>query len=121
MVAVDIQAGMLARAREKAQASDLTNIEFVHAAAGDGKLGREKFDRALLVTVLGEIPDRKTALKELFDALIPGGVLSVTEIVFDPHFQSRKTVLHLAGEVGFQEKDFFGNRLAYTLNLKKPG
>ena len=52
--------------------------------------------------------------------LKPGGILSVTEIIFDPHFQSRDTVLRLAGAVGFREKMFFGNRTAFTLNLEKP-
>ena len=121
VVAVDIQPGMLSRARQKAQAADLTNIQFLEAAAGQGQLGYHRFDRALLVTVLGEIPDRKAALKEIFDALNPGGILSVTEIIFDPHFQSRNTVVRLAGAIGFREKEFFGNRIAFTLNLEKPG
>lgn len=120
VVAVDLQAGMLARAKEKARAANLSNIEFVQAGAGEGKLGRGRFDRALLVTVLGEIPDRLGALKEIFDALKPGGLLSVTETLFDPHYQSRQTVTRLAGEAGFGEHAFFGNRLAFTVNLEKP-
>ena len=120
VVAMDIQAGMLQRAREKAQADNFTNIRFVQVGIGEGKLERSRFDRALLVTVLGEIPDREIALKEIFDALKPGGILSVTEIIFDPHFQSRGTVQRLATLVGFKEKAFFGNRIAYTLNLEKP-
>jgi SAM-dependent methyltransferase len=78
------------------------------------------FDRALLVTVLGEVPDQPRALREIFDALKPGGILSVTEIIFDPHFNGRQTVLDLADTVGFREKAFFGNRIAYTLHLEKP-
>jgi hypothetical protein len=70
--------------------------------------------------VLGEIPDRETALQEIFASLKAGGILSVTEIIFDPHFQSRNTVSRLALEVGFSEKEYFGSRLAYTLNLEKP-
>ncbi len=77
-------------------------------------------DRALLVTVLGEIPDREAALSQIFQALKPGGILSVTEIIFDPHYQSRSTVLRLASAAGFQEKAFFGNRIAFTLNFEKP-
>ena len=121
VVAMDIQTGMLRRAQEKAEATGLNNIQFLHAGAGEGKLARGQFDRALLVTVLGEIPNRDAALKEIFDALKPGGILSVTELIFDPHFQSRATVLRLASTAGFQEKQFFGNRFAYTLNLEKPG
>jgi ubiquinone/menaquinone biosynthesis C-methylase UbiE len=120
VTAVDIQAGMLERAQEKAQTTNINNISFVQNAAGDGKLGNDQFDRAVLVTVLGEIPDQLPALKELFNAMKPGGILSVTEIVFDPHFQSRGKVRQLAEKVGFQQKEFFGNKLAYTLNLEKP-
>jgi predicted methyltransferase len=70
--------------------------------------------------VLGEIPDRETALREIFDALKPGGLLSVTEIIFDPHFQSRQTVTRLARSVGFRETAFHGSRMAFTLNFEKP-
>lgn len=120
VVAMDIQPRMLSRVREKALAANLTNVRFLQAGVGEGKLGRNLFDRALLVTVLGEISDRKRALKEIFDALQPGGILSVTEIIFDPHFQGRYTVLSLSGAAGFREKAFFGNRIAFTLNLEKP-
>jgi ubiquinone/menaquinone biosynthesis C-methylase UbiE len=120
VVAVDIQPGMLRRAQDKANAANLTNIEFQETGVGQGKLEHNQSDRALLVTVLGEIPDRQAALKEIFDALAPGGMLSVTESIFDPHYQSRNTVLRLAREAGFQEKNFFGNWIAFTINLEKP-
>ncbi len=120
VVAVDIQAGMLRRAQEKAQAAQLANIRFLQAAAGEGKLERSQYDRALLVTVLGEIQDRERALQEIYAALKPGGILSVTELIFDPHFQRRDTVLRLAGAAGFREKKFLGNRIAFTMSLEKP-
>src|SRR6516164_4948067 len=120
VVAMDIQPGMLRRAEEKARAANLTNIRFLQAGAGDGKLGRNQFERTLLVTILGEIPDREAALREIFNALKPGGILSVTEIIFDPHFQTCNTVGRLARTVGFQEKALHGNRIAFTLNLEKP-
>jgi len=120
VVAVDIQAGMLDRAKEKANKTGAKNIEFIRAGAGDGALGIARFDRALLVTVLGEIPDRETALKEIYEALKPGGILSVTEVIFDPHFQRQTTVRRIAEETGFREKAVFGNSIAYTMNLEKP-
>jgi ubiquinone/menaquinone biosynthesis C-methylase UbiE len=120
VVAMDIQSGMLQRVREKARAANLTNIEFLQAGAGEGKLGRNRFDRALLVTVLGEIPDREAALREIFDALKPGGLLSVTEVIFDPHFQARQTVARLARSAGFREKAIHGNRIAFTAMVEKP-
>ena len=120
VVALDVQAGMLRRAEEKAKAGKLNNIQFLHAGIGKANLGRNQFDRALLVTVLGEVPGRDVALKEVFAALKPGGILSVTEIIFDPHFQSCHTVARLAGAVGFREKAMYGNRFAYTLHMEKP-
>jgi 2-polyprenyl-3-methyl-5-hydroxy-6-metoxy-1,4-benzoquinol methylase len=120
VLAIDIQPGMLLRAQKKARAANLDNIRFLQVGAGEGKLERGQFDRALLVTVLGEIPVQEAALQDVFDSLKPGGLLSVTEIVLDPHYQSRHKILQLAGLVGFREKEFFGNRLAFTLNLEKP-
>lgn len=120
VVAVDIQTGMLQQTRARAKAAQLHNIEFVQAAAGAGKLPQAQFDRVLLVSVLGEIPDREAALKEIFDVLTPGGILSVTEVIFDPHFQRRSTVTKLAAAVCFHEYKWFGNRLVYTMNLQKP-
>jgi len=120
VVAVDIQAGMLRAAQARAEKADLGNIEFVQAGAGEGKLGEARFDRALLVTVLGEIPDRQAAMNELFVALKPGGILSVTELIFDPHFQRCKTVQGLARNAGFREGRLFGNAIAFTLHLEKP-
>lgn len=121
VVAMDIQPGMLDRAREKARAAGVHNITFVRAGVGDGAPGRDRFDRALLVTVLGEIPDRDAAMREVFDALKPGGVVSVTEVVFDPHFQRRRTVERLAAAAGFAPGPFFGNSIAYTIHFTKPG
>lgn len=120
VTAMDIQQDMLDRVQAKAQAGNLHNIQFLNAGLGDNKLERNHFDRALLVCVLGEIPDQHAAVKEIFDALKPGGILSVTETIFDPHYQRSTTVLTLANSVGFAKKNIFGNRLAYTMHLEKP-
>lgn len=119
VVAVDVQVGMIDRVRAKAQAEGLTNITFLQAGVGEGKLGRDCFDRAVLVTVLGEIPDREAAMREIYGAMKPAGLLSVTEVIFDPHFQGRQSVVRLAVAAGFREKAFFGNRIAYTIHFVK--
>ncbi|MFC3229649.1 class I SAM-dependent methyltransferase [Marinibaculum pumilum] len=120
VVALDLQEGMLARAGERAQATGVGNIRFVQGDCTQAELDPASFDRALLVTVLGEIPDQGAALRAIHGALKPGGILSVTEIVFDPHFQGRAKVARLAAAAGFRERAFFGNRIAYTLHLEKP-
>jgi len=118
--AVDIQPGMIARARAKTEAAGFTNVEFTAAAIGDGELPADYFDRAVLVTVLGEIPDRTAALAELTRALKPGGILAIVEVIFDPHFQSRKRVSELAISTGLRERAFFGHGLAYVIHFEKP-
>jgi ubiquinone/menaquinone biosynthesis C-methylase UbiE len=121
VLALDVQAGMLERARTRAQRERLPNIEFRLANIGEGaKLESKGFDRAVLVTVLGEIPNREAALSEIFAALKPGGVLAITEVIADPHFQSRANVLALALAAGFREKSRAGTRLSYSLYLEKP-
>jgi ubiquinone/menaquinone biosynthesis C-methylase UbiE len=120
VTAFDIQPGMLHRAQAKAREANLGNIQFVQGGTGEGKLGHNKYDRVLLVTVLGEIPDRETAMKEVFDALKPGGILSVTEVIADPHFQSRENVHRTANLAGFVERGFFGSRISFTINFEKP-
>ena len=89
-------------------------------SVGEGMLGRNRFDYALLVQVLGEIPDRQSALKEIFDSLKHGGILSMIESIFDSQFQTGNTVARLARAVGFREKYFFVNRIAFTLILESP-
>lgn len=121
VTALDIQSGMLRRARARAASARLNNIRFVQAELGQGTLERGYYDRALLVTVLGEIPNRDAALREIFDALKMGGTLSVTELIYDPHFQSRRAVLRMAEAAGFRQQAFFGNRFDFTLTLGKPG
>ena len=120
VVAVDFQAEQLQRAQAKAAAANVANVRFVQAGLGEGKLPEAAFDRALLCTVLGEILDREAALAEIFKALKPGGVLSVTEVLPDPHFQGMGTLRALAHGAGFVEGEVIGNRLAYTMNLVKP-
>jgi ubiquinone/menaquinone biosynthesis C-methylase UbiE len=121
VLALDLQEAMLERVREKARTEKLDGVlSFLRAGLGEGKLPHAAFDRALLVTVLGEIPDRKAALAELFAALKPGGILSVTEVVFDPHFQTQGPVRRMAAQAGFTETALFGSRIAYTMHFEKP-
>lgn len=119
VTAVDIQAGMLRRAEKKARAAQLGNVRFLLLAVGEGRLTHDEYDRALLVTVLGEVPDREGALREIFNALKSGGILLVSEIALDPHFQTRSSILKLCDAVGYREVGFVGNSLAFIMLLQK--
>ncbi|MCL5436803.1 MAG: class I SAM-dependent methyltransferase [Candidatus Dependentiae bacterium] len=118
---LDIQADMIAKAQKKAQALGITNIGFIQGKIGQVALKKNQYDAALLVCVLGEIPEaeRLLVIKEISEALKPTGIISVTETIFDPHFQSRKRVTQLMDKAGFVEQKSLGNRLAYTIHFRK--
>lgn len=120
VLAVDLQEGMLSRLRARLGENGTTRVRTLQAALGGGALPARTFDRALLVTVLGEIPDRVSALREILRSLKPGGILSVTEVFPDPHYQRRGTVRRLADLAGFRVRETFGNWRSFTINLARP-
>lgn len=121
VVALDIQETMLQRVRQKLDAQGASNVRLLHAALGDGQTEAKAFDRAFLVTVLGESPDKAAALREIYTGLKPGGLLSVTEVLPDPDFQTPDAVRRLADEAGFVEDRLLGGFPAFTMNLVKAG
>lgn len=119
VVAMDLQQACLIKTRGKAAEAHVQNIDYLQAGLGEGKLEEGKFDRALLVTVIGEIPKQQQAMQEVYDCLKVGGILSVTEIMTDPHYTKSKKVEDLAERVGFKKCHFHGNAFAYTINFQK--
>lgn len=121
IVAFDIQPEMLELAQQKANQAHLSNIVF-HCGdiTTDNTFSPNSFDRVWLVTVLGEIPEQIAALKNIYRLLKPGGVLSITEIFGDPHYQTKNTVLKLGRQIGFEPYRYWGNVLSFTQNFIKP-
>ncbi len=74
---------------------------------------------AYLVGVLGEIPDKDGALRELHRVLDQGGALSISEVLIDPDYSLRRTTIARAGEAGFEPCQEFGNFFAYVVNFRK--
>lgn len=121
VTAFDIQEEMLQILRARLARAHLDNVEIVRGRAGEGDMKwANVFDRAVLVTVLGEIPNKAKALREIFCALKPGGILSVTEVLPDPDYRSRDTVARLTADAGFEFESRHGHALAFTLNVRKP-
>jgi len=120
VVALDLQEGMLSRLRARLEEKGVAHVRTLRGALGSGVLPAGAFDRALLVTVLGEIPDRVAALREVLGSLKPGGTLSLTEVFPDPHYQPRNTVRRLAEQAGFEVRETHGNWRAFTINLTRP-
>jgi ubiquinone/menaquinone biosynthesis C-methylase UbiE len=120
VLAMDIQPGMIAKAQARATKAGLSNIDYLVAPLGTGKLPDSHFDRVLLVTVLGEIPDKVAALEEIRSSLKPGAFLSITEAMPDPHYQPMRAVMAYADEAGFRFRNKIGNPFMFTVNLERP-
>lgn len=119
VVGLDIQPGMLERLKARAAQAGVTNLTTILGDAEQPNVPPERFDVIYLCTVLGEIPDREAALRQCYRALKPGGLLSITEIFPDPHYQSRATVQRLAEAAGFRLREMYGRWYFFTANFIK--
>jgi ubiquinone/menaquinone biosynthesis C-methylase UbiE len=121
VVALDGQRGMLQKLAKRLEAEGVTNVRPLRAGLGEGALRERGFDRVILAMVLGEVRNRGAAVRELYAALKPGGILSVTEIFGDPDHRRPATVRREVEAAGFRLARRFGGFPAYTLNFEKPG
>lgn len=117
---LDIQHEMLKKCETKAQSLGINNIDLVLGNIENVPL-RQKYDVILMICVLGEITDanQHSTIRKALDHLKPKGIISITETIFDPHFQRRQKVIELMGEAGLAETNFTGNSLAYTSHFQK--
>jgi len=116
---LDISPAMIAKARAKTAAENADNVSL---AVGSGEclpFRDGSFHLAYLVTVIGEIPDRDRAFKELQRVLQPGGILSISEFLPDPDYPLRRTVTRMAIAAGFEPYQRFGNLFNYVLNFRR--
>ena len=125
IVALDVQQGMLDRVNANAARARLNNVRTVLGALeSDAKAlcnYEQAFDRVLLVTVLGEIPDQEGALGALCKALKPAGILSITEMIIDPDYVRSARIRRLAENAGFRFSRSWGSPLLFTANFIRPG
>ena len=120
VVALDAQRSMLMKLTERMTTLGISNIRTLCARLGTGALGSERFERAFLVTVLGEIPNQEDALSEIYEHLNPGGLLTICEVLPDPHYQSQAAVWKIAKRTGFTPQVVYRNYRSYTMNLTRP-
>jgi len=117
---IDVQPKMIERLTARAKAAGAGNLT---AQVGDAtrlELPDGNFDLVFMCTVLGEVPDRAAAIAECARVLRPGGTLAITEIIGDPHYQSRSKVKRLAEAVGLSWLGEEGNWRIYTARYQKP-
>ena len=128
----DIQQQMLDHVMREANRRGVMNVA---PSLGDAQrlpYGDEVFDAAVLVTVLGEIPDQEQALREtarvlkpeglreIARVLRPGGRLIVGELFGDPHMVTAGKLRERAGRAGLGFERRIGSPLAFFARFQTP-
>ena len=111
---LDVQQEMLDELMRRAARRGLSNIIPSQGDAGRLPYPDVSFDAAYLVSVLGEIPDPRGALRELRRVLKPGARLLICEVFLDPDFVPLAALHAMARDEGFDFERKSGLRFAYT-------
>jgi ubiquinone/menaquinone biosynthesis C-methylase UbiE len=110
----DLQDEMLDHTIRRARARGLWNVDPTQGDAQQLPYEDDSFDAAILITVLGEIPDRDAALAEIARVLRPGGRLVVGELAIpDPHFTTFGSLRRRAEAAGLRLDRHRGPKLGY--------
>jgi ubiquinone/menaquinone biosynthesis C-methylase UbiE len=113
----DLQREFLDHTMRAAAERGLANLVATQGDATQLPYGDASIDGVVLTAVLGEIPDRPTALSEIRRVLKPTGRLVVGELFGDPHFTSRGSLQRLAAEAGLQLVEVSGPPFGYFARL----
>lgn len=114
---VDIQQEMLDHVMSRAAGQQITTITATCADAHALPFEDASFDAAYMVTVLGEIPDPATTLREVRRVLKPTGRLVVGEFL-DRHHVPLNTLTAKANTAGLHLTRRLGPPLAYYALLR---
>lgn len=119
LVTVDIQPSIVSRLGNRLRAKGMTNVTPVVASAHNLPFSNNAFDRVFMVGVLGEIPDKNKTLSEVKRILGNGGLLAIGELLPDPDYPRRKSVISWCSDSGFEFFSANGGLIHYLLTFKK--
>ena len=117
--ALDIQPTVISRLNNRLQRDKIANVVTKVASAYELSFSHNTFDRVFMIAVLAEIPNKKKALLEIKRVLKHGGLLAVGELLWDPDYPRRKTVLRWCKDAGFESVSGYGGVLHYVLTFRK--
>jgi protein-L-isoaspartate O-methyltransferase len=114
----DIQQEMLDHTMQQVGDRGLSNVTATQGDATALPYAEDSFDAVVLVTVLGEIPEREAALAEVKRVLKDGGRLVVGELFGDPHFQGLAGLRRRCEEAGLSFEDRSGPWFGYFARFR---
>ena len=113
----DIQPEMLEHTMRRAAEAGHPNVTPAQGDAQDLPFDDDSFDAAILITVLGEIPDQRAALRQVARVLKPDGRLIVGELFGDPHMVTVGSLTRRAEGSGLRLEERSGPKLGYFARL----
>jgi ubiquinone/menaquinone biosynthesis C-methylase UbiE len=113
----DLQQEMLDHTMRRASEAGRANVTSTRGDARELPYEDGSFDAAILVAVLGEIPDQDAALREVRRVLRPGGRLIVGELFGDPHMVTAGSLERRASAAGLELQERLGPKLGYFARL----
>lgn len=120
LICIDILPETARFLKRRLKREGVENARIIMGDACALPLKRGTLDGAFLVTVLGEVPDKQRTIGELRRAMKPGGVLSITESLPDPDYQTQATVRRLCESAGFEPSELFRRPGGFTMNFVAP-
>ncbi len=120
LAVVDLQPKMLAKARRKLEQARLRNVRLTQADAASLPFPEACFDVAVLVTVLGEVPDATQCLRSVWRVLRAGGVVAFHEHLPDPDLIKPGDLRRSVEAQGFIFQRLHGRWWNYTAIFAKP-
>lgn len=115
----DIQPEMLEYAKKRLKKAGIENVEY-HLCDGETfEFNDDFFDLIFLVTVLGEVENKESYVREFARLLKRDGTVSVTELAGDPDKMSIKELSDLFERHDFHIYAKHGNKRNFTINFRK--
>jgi ubiquinone/menaquinone biosynthesis C-methylase UbiE len=117
LVLFDLQLAMLEIARQRLPG--LANVHFTQGDALSLPFPEASFDAALLVLVLGEVPDQDRCVAEVARVLVHGGGVTFAESRRDSDFIPIANLQALAEKNGLELSERRGLGWEYTARFRK--
>ncbi len=116
IVGIDLSEGMLAKAKERAQAHRLTHVQLHRMDAGAMEFGDDCFDTVVAAYVVTAVPDYRKVVNEMIRVCRPGG-----RIIMLNHFSNGNKVIAAVEKVISPLTKHLGWRTDLSLNTVLEG